>query len=90
MNKILNQIGIRTKLKGDTIKIYGNPKLSLNKSYKIKTMYDHRLSMCGVVLGLTFGGKIIVEDCHSIATSFPNFLKIMKSLGAKYEIKKNH
>ena len=90
MNKILNQIGIKTVLKGDSIKIYGNPKLTLNKSYKIKTMYDHRLSMCGIVLGSIFGGKVIVEDCHSIATSFPSFLKIMKSLGAKYEIKKNY
>ena len=93
MNKILNQIGIRTLLKDDSIKIYGNPKLTLkNKPYKIKTMYDHRLCMCGVVLGLIFGGKVIVEDCHSITTSFPSFLKIINSLGAvtKYEIKKNH
>ena len=57
-----------------------------NRIYRIKTSYDHRLSMVGIVLGLTLGGKIIVEDCHSIATSFPNFLNLMKQLGAKYEI----
>ena len=91
MNKMLNQIGIRTKLiDRDSIKIYGNPNLNLNnKTYRIKTAYDHRLSMVGIILGLTFpGGKIIVEDCNSIATSFPNFLNLMKLLGAKYEIKK--
>ena len=89
MNKILNQIGIKTKLKGDSIKIYGNPYLALNKSYRLKTAYDHRLSMVGIILGLTFGGKIIVEDCHSIATSFPNFLNLMKKkLNAKYKIEK--
>ena len=91
MNKMLNQIGIRTKLiDNDSIKIYGNPNLNLNnKTYRIKTAYDHRLSMVGIILGLTFpGGKIIVEDCNSIATSFPNFLNLMKQLGAKYEIKK--
>ena len=88
MNKMLIQIGIRTKLKDrDSIKIYGNPNLNLNnRIYRIKTSYDHRLSMVGIVLGLTLGGKIIVEDCHSIATSFPNFLNLMKQLGAKYEI----
>ncbi len=88
MNKMLIQIGIRTKLKDrDSIKIYGNPDLNLNnRIYRIKTSYDHRLSMLGIVLGLTLGGKIIVEDCHSIATSFPNFLNLMKRLGAKYEI----
>ena len=90
MNKILNQIGIRTKLKGrDSIKIYGNPNLNLNNGiYRIKTSYDHRLSMVGIVLGLRLGGKIIVEDWHSISTSFPNFLNLIKQLGAKYEITK--
>jgi len=91
MNKMLNQIGIRTKLiDRDSIKIYGNPNLNLNnRTYKIQTAYDHRLSMVGIILGLTFpGGKIIVEDCNSIATSFPNFLNLVKQLGAKYEIKK--
>ena len=91
MNKMLNQIGIRTKLiDRDSIKIYGNPNLNLNnRTYRIQTAYDHRLSMVGIILGLTFpGGKIIVEDCNSIATSFPNFLNLVKQLGAKYEIKK--
>ena len=91
MNKMLIQIGIRTKLKDrDSIKIYGNPNLNLNnRTYRIQTAYDHRLSMVGIILGLTFpGGKIIVEDCNSIATSFPNFLNLVKQLGAKYEIKK--
>ena len=91
MNKMLNQIGIRTNLiDSDSIKIYGNPNLNLNnRTYRIQTAYDHRLSMVGIILGLTFpGGKIIVEDCNSIATSFPNFLNLVKQLGAKYEIKK--
>ena len=91
MNKMLNQIGIRTKLiDRDSIKIYGNPNLNLNnRTYRIRTAYVHRLSMVGIILGLTFpGGKIIVEDCNSIATSFPNFLNLVKQLGAKYEIKK--
>jgi len=91
MNKMLSQIGIRTKLIGrDSIKIYGNPNLNLNnKTYRIKTTYDHRLCMVAIILALTTsGGKIIVEDCHSIATSFPNFLSLIKKIGAKYEIKK--
>ena len=91
MNKMLSQIGIRTQLIGrDSIKIYGNPDLNLNnKTYRIKTTYDHRLCMVAIILALTTpGGKIIVEDCHSIATSFPNFLSLIKKIGAKYEIKK--
>ena len=92
MNNILNKIGIKTKLKNDSIKIYGNPFLSLNKSYYIKTMYDHRIAMSVFCLSQLFcyNGKIIISDCHSISTSFPSFLKLMKKLGASYEIKKTN
>ena len=42
MNSILNQIGIKTKLKQESIKIFGNPKINLNKSYKIRFVFYHR------------------------------------------------
>ena len=86
MNSILNQIGIKTKLKQESIKIFGNPKINLNKSYKIDTHFDHRICMSIFVMSQIFGGKIKIKDCHSIATSFPNFLNLMKNIGAKYEI----
>ena len=90
MNKILNQIGIKTILKNDMIKIYGNPNLSLNKSYHINTMFDHRVAMSAFCIGQIFGGKITISDGHSISTSFPSFLKIMKKIGSTYEIKKKN
>jgi len=90
INKILNQIGIKTKLnkKIGSIKIYGNPNIDLNKFYKIETYYDHRICMAALVMALGFGGKIKIKDCDSIATSFPKFLTIIKKIGGKYEIKK--
>ena len=50
MNKILNQIGIKTVLEKDTIKIYGNPNLSLNKSHYINTMFDHRMNVDNITI----------------------------------------
>ena len=88
MNSILNQIGIKTKLKQETIKIIGNPKINLNKSYTFNTHFDHRICMSLFVMCQIFGGQIKIKDFNSVATSFPNFLNIMKQLGAKYEIKK--
>ena len=88
MNSILNQIGIKTKLKQETIKIIGNPKINLNKSYIINTRFDHRVCMSVFVMCQIFGGHIKIKDFNSVATSFPNFLNLMKQLGAKYEIKK--
>ena len=88
MNSILNQVGIKTKLKQETIKIIGNPKINLNKSYTINTHFDHRVCMSLFVMCQIFGGQIKIKDFNSVATSFPNFLNLMKQLGAKYEIEK--
>ena len=83
-NNLLNKIGIKTKLTNDSIKIYGNPDLKLNKTYKInKFDKDHRACMTSIVAALTLGGKWKINDIDSINTSFPNFIKILKTLGAK-------
>ena len=84
MNLILNKIGVKTKMKRDKIKIFGNPHITLNKSLEIDTYFDHRICMSAFVIGQIFGNQIKIKDCNSIATSFPNFFNIMKQIGAKY------
>ena len=83
--KILNMIGIKTKkIKNDGIKIWGNPNLNLNKEYIIKNyLKDHRIFMVSTIAALVFGGKWKIYDPISFRTSFPSFLKILKTLGAK-------
>ena len=44
---------------------------------------DHRACMTSIVAALTLGGKWKINDIDSINTSFPNFIKILKTLGAK-------
>ncbi len=39
--------------------------------------------MMSVIAALTLGGKWKINDKDSIKTSFPNFLEIVKKLGAK-------
>ena len=39
--------------------------------------------MMSCVAGLIFGGNWIINDPDSIRTSFPDFLNIIKKLGAK-------
>ena len=87
MNEILNKIGIKTEITNSSIKIWGNPKLKLKKMFSINTMYDHRIAMVSVIVGLIFGGNFKISDGNSISTSFPNFFKKIKLLGGKYEIK---
>ena len=78
---ILNQIGIKTLTKNNSIKIYGNPNLKLNKKIIIKNfLKDHRVFMTSVIAALSFGGEWKIHDKDSIKTSFPDFLKIIKKI----------
>ena len=80
----LKNIGVKVERKKDDIKIFGNPKLELNKDIHIKNyLKDHRVFMMSCVAALSFGGKWKIDDKDSINTSFPIFLKILKKLGAK-------
>ena len=84
-SKILNMIGIKTKLTRNSIKIYGQPNIGLSKKYEVKNyLKDHRIMAMCTIAALTLGGKWKIYDPNSINTSFPSFLKILrKSFGVK-------
>ena len=83
-SNFLKMIGIKVEEKFDSLKIYGNPKLELNKKFIIKNyMKDHRVFMMACIAALTFGGKFEIHDKDSIKTSFPSFMKILKKIGAE-------
>ena len=78
---ILNEMGIKTVTTKNSIKIYGNPDLNLNKKITIKNfLKDHRVFMTSVIAALSFGGQWNIHDKDSIKTSFPNFLKIINKI----------
>ena len=80
-SKILNMMGVKTKLTKDSIKIYGQPDLKINKSIIIKSyLKDHRIFMMSTIAALTCGGQWKIYDKDSINTSFPSFLKIVNNL----------
>ena len=79
--KILNKIGIKTITTKDSIKIYGNPNLNIDKKILIRNyLKDHRVFMTSVIAALSFGGKWKIHDKDSIKTSFPDFLKTINYL----------
>ena len=79
--KILKLMGIKTIYTNDSIKIYGNPNLKLDKKIVIKNfLKDHRVFMTSVIAALSFGGNWIIHDKDSVKTSFPSFLKLVDSL----------
>tara|TARA_Y100000389_G_scaffold199305_1_gene237442 strand:+ start:392 stop:1717 length:1326 start_codon:yes stop_codon:yes gene_type:complete len=81
--KILNKMGIKTITTKDSIKIFGNPDLKINRKIVIKDyLKDHRVFMTSVIAALSFEGKSIwnIHDKDSIKTSFPAFLDIIEKL----------
>ena len=79
-SKILKMMGVKVNVTKNSIKIFGNPKLKINKKIIIqKYMKDHRVFMTSVVAALSFGGEWHIHDRDSIKTSFPSFLKIVKT-----------
>ncbi len=80
-SKILNLMGVKTVVTHNSIKIFGNPNLKVNKKIVIKDyLKDHRVFMTSVIAALAFGGKWTIHDKDSIKTSFPNFLKSINKL----------
>ena len=83
-SKILNMMGIKTKLTKDSIKIYGQPNLEIKKLIIIKNyLKDHRVFMMSTIAALTCGGKWKIHDKDSINTSFPSFLSIITKINNK-------
>ena len=80
----LKMIGVKVNQKSGSLEIFGNPNLKLNKSFYVKNfLKDHRVFMMACIAALTFGGNFKINDKDSIKTSFPNFIEILKKLGAK-------
>ena len=90
MKKILNTIGVKCELKKDQMKIFGTKKLKKSNIIKVGNLGDHRICMAAMCLSLITGIKSNIKNFETVNTSSPAFLNIIKkSLGAKFEIKKN-
>ena len=86
MQKILKQIGVKSKASKGEVKIYGKKITSIkNKDIFVKNLGDHRICMSAFVLGILIGAKTRIKNFETVFTSSPSFLKIMKNLGAKFE-----
>ena len=80
-SKILKMMGVKIITTKNSIKIFGNPQLEINKKIVIeKYLKDHRVFMTSVVAALSFGGEWHIHDKDAVQTSFPSFLKIIDML----------
>ena len=92
MFKLLNfflYFFIKSKISKDSFKIYGQETIDPSKKIiNVPNLGDHRICMSSFILALLTGVKTKVKNFETVFTSSPSFLKIVKTLGAKFEIQK--
>ncbi len=82
--QFLKLIGIKVNRFKNDINIHGNPNLTLSKKFEMKNfLKDHRIFFLCCITALTLGGMWKINDKDSINTSFPDFLKTLRMIGAK-------
>jgi len=89
MQKILNQIGIKSNFSKNALNIFGKGMIDArDKKIFVPNLGDHRICMSSFVLAILTGANLKIKNFETVYTSSPSFLKIVKSLGVKFEIKK--
>ena len=89
MQKILKQVGVKTVFTKGEIKTYGKTFIeNKNKRIVVPNLGDHRICMSTLILSLVTGVEAKINNFETVYTSSPSFLKIIKSLGGKFELQK--
>jgi 3-phosphoshikimate 1-carboxyvinyltransferase len=87
MQKVLKQIGVKTIATKNELKIFGKGIIDAsNKKVTVPNLGDHRICMSSFILAILTGAKTKINNFETVYTSSPSFLKIIKSLGGKFEI----
>jgi 3-phosphoshikimate 1-carboxyvinyltransferase len=74
--------GVNVEISGDDLIVEG--KGHVPGGGLVATHMDHRIAMSALVMGLAADQPVKVDDTAFIATSFPDFVPMMRSLGAEF------
>jgi 3-phosphoshikimate 1-carboxyvinyltransferase len=74
--------GVKVEVAGDDLIVEGRGYVP--GGGLVATHMDHRIAMSALVMGLATDKPVKVDDTAFIATSFPDFIPMMRSLGAEF------
>jgi 3-phosphoshikimate 1-carboxyvinyltransferase len=72
--------GVKVEIIDDDLLVHGTG--SVPGGGEVKTHMDHRIAMSALMMGLASVEPVRIDDSAFIATSFPDFTGLMRSLGA--------
>jgi len=77
---MLRANGVTVEIEGDDLIVHG--KANVAGGGEVATHMDHRIAMSALMMGLASDNPVRIDDSAFIATSFPGFVELMRSLGA--------
>jgi len=77
---LLRGNGVAVEIEGDDLIVHG--KGGAAGGGLVTTHMDHRIAMAAMVMGIASEKSVRIDDGAFIATSFPGFVQLMRSLGA--------
>ncbi len=82
----LEACGVKATIEGDDLIVEGcgGPPPGMEAGAPgIRTHLDHRIAMSFLVMGLAAAKPVTVDDIGAIATSFPGFIDLVRTLGGE-------
>jgi 3-phosphoshikimate 1-carboxyvinyltransferase len=76
---MLRANGVEVEIEGDDLIVHGRGRV--RGGGIVTTHMDHRIAMSALVMGLASEQPVGVDDAAIIATSFPDFVPLMRRLG---------
>jgi 3-phosphoshikimate 1-carboxyvinyltransferase len=74
--------GVVAEAEGDTLTVRGGA--NVRGGGTVTTHLDHRIAMAFLIMGLATREPVTVDDTRMVATSFPEFVGLMQSIGARF------
>jgi 3-phosphoshikimate 1-carboxyvinyltransferase len=78
--EMLRAGGVTVEIEGDDLIVHGKGRPI--GGGEVKTNMDHRIAMAALMMGLGTESPVRIDDSAFIATSFPGFVDLMRSIGA--------
>jgi 3-phosphoshikimate 1-carboxyvinyltransferase len=79
---MLRANGVKVEIAGNDLIVEGRGHVAGDGL--VATHMDHRIAMSALVMGLAADKPVKVDDTGFIATSFPDFIPMMRALGAEF------
>jgi 3-phosphoshikimate 1-carboxyvinyltransferase len=78
--------GLETSETHNSLTVEGRGLEGVPGGARVTTHMDHRIAMSFLAMGLASKNAVSVDDISMIATSFPEFEKLMRDLGADFQV----